>query len=621
MALHLIRNLLVLILIMATPWAQSISLKDFFTVEKLKFLNYLDVTKTPTENGWLRSVTVKIPTQLDIAGLATSQIPFLSLNTNKNSQVTFVSWHPTEKEADSLLSFVDYLNKIPYEANQILEHFNVNEEIRFKTQLSILTGLNAVPKLIVTPMALEGANIISGEFDVYLKKISSTEVELSFTNTNNQEKGINGNIGTNTNLKIINIDSHLNFSLKKFFPRFLDFSNTTGETLSRTLSFKVDLGTPQGKDFYHKLLSSALLTEELKSIIDKNNYSLAEIKSQFIDPYNLPEEGITPLQFGSLKSTEQNQKFSFGWIFNNLTTQSFRRLWYQLNDARAQKHYYLVDDFKLQKRKKQFLGLGTELNESQTGKAFYLANEMGAPVKLIELVLTSNLDLKTKNSLKYIEKWQEKLRNNFDISEISQALEILKIVTTQKQDLKGQIAFSINHTYFKTVANNYDYSLPKTNIIEKMNTRLNSYLDNLPILPIFTASSCVGKLCNLFKKDKFKNSELYQEEIKSLTELFYELSHPKTDVNKQVKLIALLRKNPLFIELPIGIISQFIPEKDLAQVLSYEITTKNESTKERQQVVHRYSQNPKISKVLETIQYLQGEILKPAVFNRCLLNY
>lgn len=602
--------------------AKALNLKDFFSVEKLKILNYLDVTKTPSQGGWLRSVTVKIPAQLDMAGLATAQVPFLDVNSNKNAQVTFVTWFPTEKEADNLLSFVDYLNKIPYKSEQIKDNFAIGEEIRFKTRLSFLTGVSAVPKLLITPMALKGNTILTGEFSVYIKKISEKDIEISYTNVNDQEKGINGNIGTNTNLKIINIDSSLNVSLKKWFPRFVDFSNSDNSTYARTQSFILDLSSEKGKDFYNKLLGSAVITEELKSLLEKRSYSLEQIRSLFVDPYAHHEEGVTPKELGSIQSTEYKQKFSLGWLFKNSNSQKYRRLWYQHQDQQQQESYYLVDEFEITKGKNNFLGLGTVLNEKRVAKAFYQSDNQGTPLRFIELQLNNSLNLKTKDSIKHITNWEKRLKDNFpDIVEIPELMGFLKIISEEKETLKAEVKFTLKDQFFHILNEKYHQNKTRQQALKEIISSIHLYLDRLPRLSILTFNSCMGKACDFLSSAKRTNSQLYASEIELLALSIYKITKAKTTLKEKSNELAELRKNPIFSALPIGILTSLLDKENLDRLANFEILATNEKTKESKRISFGENKKALSQSLLETIKFLQGEILHTSPLNRCLVYY
>lgn len=622
MRFYFITYIFILGLILSGSTVSALSLKDFFSVEKLKILNYLDVTKTPSEGGWLRSVTVKIPAQLDIAGLATSQIPFLDVNSNKDAQVTFVTWFATEKEADNLLSFVDYLNKIPYKSEQIMDNFAIGEEIRFKTKLSFLTGVSAVPKLLITPMALKGNTILTGEFAVYIKKISEKEIEISYTNVNDQEKGINGNIGTNTNLKVINVDSSLNVSLKKWFPRLVDFSNSDSSTYARTQSFVVDLSSEKGQEFYNKLLGSAVLTEELKSLLEKRSYSLEQIKSLFVDPYTSANDGVTPKEFGSIKSSEYKQKFSLGWLFKNSNTQQYRRLWYQHQNQQQQESYYLVDEFEITKGKNNLLGFGTVLNEKRVAKAFYQSDEKGTPQRFIELQLNNSLNLTTKDSIKHITNWEKRLKNNFpEVTEISELMDFLKIASEEKETLKTEVKFTLKEQFFRFLNEKYHQNKSRNQSLREIIQHINSHLDKLPRLSILTLNSCIGKVCDFFSSKNKSNSQLYAAEVESLALSIYQITKSKTTLKEKSNELAELRKNPLFSAMPIGILTGLLDKESFENLVNFEIIANNEKTKETKKI--QFGQNKKAlsQSLLETIQFLQGEILNTRPLNKCLLYY
>jgi hypothetical protein len=618
----LIRIILLLIAALFPLNGYSFALKDLFSIEKLKILNYLDVNKTPSNGGWLRSVTVKIPTQLDIAGLATSQIPFLNVSSNKEGQVTFVSWFQTEKEADNLLSFVDYLNKIPYDSKQIINNFEIGEEIRFKTQLSFLTGVSSLPKLLITPMALEGNTILTGEFIVYIKKINATEVEVSFTNSNDQEKGVKGNIGTNTNLKFINVDSHLNVSFKKLFPRLLDFSNADNSTYSRTFSYKVDLASEEGNSFYNKLLGSALIAEDLKSLIDKKNYNLAQIQKLFIDPLDENNKGITSINFGSLKNTQFHQRFNLGWLFKNSNSQKYRRLWYQYRDTYNQEHFYLVDEFSLVKAKEFLFGLGTQFNESRIARAFYTSDEHGKPIDFLELQLSNSLSLKTKKSSSFIGSWEKMLKNNFRNEATDELIDIINIANKKKQTLKADVKFTIRDNFFILLKEKY-FTTGTSNQTAKKEIKmaLSRYLDSLENLDVFTANSCIGKICDILSKNKKSNSQLYANELTGITEALLDLLNETNSIAEKSKILVNLKKNALFTAIPIGLMMSLLPEKDYAKAFNYTLSAENETENTKKTLTQGLLKNYLTKNIMETVQYLQGELLRPSVLNKCLLYY
>lgn len=600
---------------------QAVSFKDLFSIEKLKVLNYLDVKKTQENDTWLRSVTVKIPTQLDIAGLATSQIPFLDISSDKTSEVTFVTRFASEKEADNILSFVDYLNKIPYRSEQIMDNFALGEEIRFKTKLSFLTGVNAVPKLPIAPMALKGNTIITGQFSVIIKKISPTEIELTYTNTNDQEKGLSGNVGTNTNFKFIKIDSQLHVSLLSFFPRFVDFSNADNSTYSRTQSFKIDLSTDEGKSFYNRLLTSSLVTENLKSLLEKRDYTLEQIKRLYVDPYE-KTHGVEAKEFGSLSSEQFKQYFSHGWIFKNAKTQSYRRLWYQHQNPHQEPSYFLVDEFQLANKRTHIFGFGSEQAEERIGRALYLANQKGQPIRFIELQLNSALNIKSKNTLKFIQKWQKQLSDNFqNTTETSELIEILKQVSDEKQTVTSEIKFSLKEAFFSYLAESLIGNSSKSKALKQITSRLNSYFDSLPKLRVLTLTSCIGKACDFLTRKQTMNSDLYRAEILSLAESIYELSKSQLSLKEKSQELAELRKNPLFVSYPIGILTSLVNEDKLKEIVAFELTSYNAKTEQTKRIKFGANNSFLSRNLLETIKFLQGETLATSILNRCLLHY
>lgn len=621
MSLNLKAYLLVITLAFGSLQTQALSLKDFFSIEKLKILNYLDVSKTPENNGWLRTVTVKIPAQLDLAGLATSQIPLLEVSSDKNSEVTFMTWFPSEKEADNILSFVDYLNKIPYRAEQITDNFAIGEEIRFKTKLSFLTGLNAVPKLILTPVSLKGNTIVTGEFSVNIKKISATEVELSYTNVNDQEKGITGNVGTNTNFKFIKIDSQLNVSLLKYFPRLMDFANTDNTTYSRTQSFKIDLSSENGKSFYNKLLASSLITENLKSLLEKRTYKLEEIKKLYIDPYQ-QVQGVDPKEFGSLNSNQWKQKFSIGWVFKKTNTQSYRRLWYQHQNEHQEISYYLVDEFQVTLNKTNLFGFGSQQDEKRIGKALYQADAKGNPLRFVELQLNSSLDVKSKNTHRFIKDWENRLQNNFyNTPETTELTEILKLISDKKQTVNASIKFTVKDVFFYRLQESLVNSKTKKQALKEITHRINSYMDKLQNVRILTPDSCVGKICDLFRKNKTPFSQLYEKEIRELAESIYELTKNRLSLKEKSKELAELRKNPLFADYPIGVLTSLLPEEVINQSVAFELTAKNGLTEESKSIKFGYNNSLLSKNLMSTIKFLQGEAFSTTPLNRCLIYY
>lgn len=621
MRLNLKTYLLVLSLCFFAFQTQAISLKDLFSIEKLKILNYLDVSKAQDKDTWLRTVTVKIPTQLDIAGLATAQIPFLDISSDKNSEVTFVTRFPTEKEADNILTFVDYLNKIPYRSEQIMDNFALGEEIRFKTKLSFLTGVNAVPKLLITPMALNGSTVVTGEFLVNIKKISQTEIELTYTNTNDQEKGVKGNIGTNTNFKFFKVDSQLHISLLSYFPRLVDFSNVDNNTYSRTQSFRIDLSTDEGNAFYNKLLASSLLTENLKSLLDKRDYKLEEIKKLYVDPYE-KVQGVSAKEFGSLNSEEFKQYFSHGWIFKKAKTQSYRRLWYQHQNPHQENTYFLVDEFQLTNKRTHFFGFGSEKTEDRIGRALYQSDNKGRPIRFIELQLNSTLNVNAKSSLKYIQNWKNRLTDNFpNTPEVNDLIDILKQTSEAKQTVTSEIKFSLKESFFSYLHDSLQGNASKAQTLKQLTLKLSNYFDSLPKLNILTLNSCVGKACDFFSKGQSKNSDLYKTEILDLADRIYELTKSKLSLKEKSKELAELRKNPLFAVYPIGILTSLVNEMDLQRLVSFELTSYNKKTEESKSIKFG-SNNSVLSKnLLETIKFLQGESFETPLLNRCLLHY
>lgn len=621
MRFHLKTYLLVLSFSFLTLQTQALSLKDLLSIEKLKVLNYLDVNKAQDQDTWLRSVTVKIPTQLDIAGLATSQIPFLDVSSDKSSEVTFITRFSTEKEADNILSFVDYLNKIPYRSEQIMDNFALGEEIRFKTKLSFLTGLNAVPKLLITPMALNGSTVVTGEFAVNIKKISPTEIELTYTNTNDQEKGVKGNIGTNTNFKFIKVDSQLHVSLLSYFPRLVDFSNADNNTYSRTQSFRIDLSTEQGKSFYNKLLASSLITENLKSLLEKRDYKLEEIKKLYVDPYE-KVPGVTAKEFGSLNSQQLKQHFSLGWIFKKAKTQSYRRLWYQHQNSNQENTYFLVDEFQLTNKRTHIFGFGSEKTEDRIGRALYQADNKGQPIRFIELQLNSTLNIKSKNTIKYIQNWQKRLAENFpNTPDTEELIDVLKQISDDKQTVTSEIKFTLKEGFFSYLQENFQKNSSKSQSLKQLNAKLNNYFDSLPKINIFTLNACVGKACDFFTRGQSKNSDLYKAEIQDLAESIYELSKNRLSLKEKSKELAELRKNPLFAIYPIGILTSLVNENNLHNLVAFELTSQNKKTEQTKSIKFGYNNSLLSKNLLETIKFLQGESFQTLQLNRCLLHY
>lgn len=500
-------------------------------------------------------------------------------------------------------------------------NFALGEEIRFKTKLSFLTGVNAVPKLLITPMALNGNTIVTGEFAVNIKKISPTEIELSYTNTNDQEKGVSGNIGTNTNFKFIKIDSQLHVSLLSYFPRLVDFSNTDNNTYSRTQSFKIDLSTDAGKTFYDKLLASSLITENLKSLLENRDYTLAEIKKLYVDTYE-KTQGVTAKEFGSLNSEQLKQYFSHGWIFKKAKTQSYRRLWYQHQNPNQESTYFLVDEFQLTNKRTHIFGFGSEQTEDRIGRALYQANQKGQPIRFIELQLNSSLNIKSKNTQKYLQKWQKQLTDNFpNTPETNDLVEVLKQISDEKQTVTSEIKFSLKEAFFSHLSDSLKENTSKSKSVRQLTLKLNSYFDSLPKLRVLTLNSCVGKACDFFSREQSKNSDLYKPEILDLANSIYELSKSKLSLKDKSKELAELRKNPLFAIYPIGILTSLINEDKLNQIVAFELTADNAKT-EQSKSIKFGSNNSLLSKnLLETIKFLQGESFSTPRLNRCLLHY
>lgn len=611
----------------AITW-KDFSLSNISQLKKFGLMNFIEFEVSKEDSVWTRTVTVSIPSSFDIAGLATAQIPFFKLDTNKENSVTFVTIHSTEQEANNILEFVDYLNKIPYRAEKIISDFQIGEEIRFKTQLSFLTGFSALPKLFISPMKIAGDTVISGNFSVIIKKISETEIEMSMTHINDQEKGVKGNIGTNSNLNFFDMDSKLNLKFKKFIPRVLDFSSVDNNISARTFSYKVDLNTANGKKFYNDLLGSALTLEDLKSVVSKNDeLSLEELKKSLVHS-GKNQIGVISQDFGALKSDEFSKKFNLGYLFKRIRTQKYSRIWYRLEDVKKDQHFYMMDEFTLAKGVNHLFGYGAVANERRTGKAFYETNYDGTPVEFLEFQLVNSFDLKAKESKYYNASWIKMIEDSFGLEEINSLKEYLDFAEHTKSQLKANVTFSIKDNFFDFISSKYGQesllagkSMTKDIMVNQLQQLISDYLNKIEKVDVITLNSCIGRVCDLFLKNKNKNSELYKKEIYEIASVLVEIIENKKDLKKKSLLLASLRKNPLFIQFPIGITSSLVDEDNKEKIFSYEISVENVTSKEKKLIKFGRLKKNQSKSIIETIKFLKGESLRPVFINKCLLLY
>ncbi|CAN5654474.1 hypothetical protein BH10BDE1_BH10BDE1_26690 [soil metagenome] len=162
-------------------------------------------------------------------------------------------------------SIAEIKARLPYTAQNVIDHLNVGDFFSFTAHLNLVVGLSSLPLSLATPGFIATHYLISGQFQVHIVKMEDQKVEIKLIALRQQEKGIDlvGGFGTGHKVfglrvvdrrieKLLNITEMFQMSLAKM------------KSNLAMVDYVLDMKDPNIREAYDGILAKVVEFKSLK---------------------------------------------------------------------------------------------------------------------------------------------------------------------------------------------------------------------------------------------------------------------------------------------------------------------------------------------------------------------
>ncbi len=536
-------------------------LKKFYLQQKDKVQKAAQIVIVPVKiNGtvfWQREITIDVPSIPDLFKFVTVPFPILDMSTNKSVSFNFKKIYRTQEEAQNIVDTLEILKKIPWTSKLLNSTLKVGESFSLTTDLAVSAGLKSPQLFGFAPVGANGGQMLKGKFNVLVRKISESQIELFLVRQHQQGQSFSSSVGSQIDMKSFANLNIAGFKLSELNPQFFNYNRNFGSNNSEASGFKVDLATKVGRDFYNSIMRTTLVGEDLAQIIHMTKRNFTELESE---QKNRQPPALEQQDLGVTSGSEFSASRNLGYLNRQTKTVSTQNTHLKFRNSHGEMKNYLVDETVFYTQKKKVFGFWSTHLQNLSTKALYEASDLGKESSLIGFEFT-NYFSSTSESKKEYKIWLDSIRN---------FVPELAYTTIQEQnwfDEKARFAprLSVASVFPKSSYDILSARLENMTQRQKENwfaDQIITYMENKKWPEANLLRKCWNGFCKILTSESSQAERLipYQE-VESLAKKLANWSDGQQPLEQQKKSFVELSQDKLFASISAGFLSAVVGDE------------------------------------------------------------